>query len=180
MGHQRKARQEIDPWSNPPLPAMHPPLGLGMMGLGAVYFVFAPSIVATPWAGHAARRFGPRNALYAGLLVAIVGLWLLSSSAIQWVITGMVLVALGTFFAQATATGQVSRAAGAARGTASGFYLAAYFAGGLTGAATIGVVFDGSGWQSCLLLIAAALVATAVLGISFPGKGSRAHDRDDQ
>ena len=149
---------------------MRPPLGLGMMSLGAVYFVFAPSIIATPWAGAAARRFGPRNALHAGLLVAITGLWLLSSSALPSVLAGMVLVALGTFFAQATATGQVSRAAGAARSTASGLYLAAYFAGGLTGAATIGAVFDSAGWQSCLLLIAAALVVTAMLGISFPGK----------
>ncbi len=146
---------------------MHPPLGLGMASLGAVYFVFAPSIVATPWAGHAARRFGARNTLLAGLAVALAGLWLLGSAALPAVIAGMVLVALGTFFAQATATGEVSRAAGTARSTASGLYLAAYFAGGLSGAAAVGAVFDGAGWHACLMLIAAALLATAVLGISF-------------
>ena len=94
---------------------MRPPFGLGMMGLGTVYFVFAPSIVATPWAGAAASRYGSRNALHAGLVVAIFGLWLLSRRALSPVIAGMVLVGLGTFFAQATATGQVSRTAGAAR-----------------------------------------------------------------
>ena len=152
---------------------MHPPLGLGMMSLGAVYFVFAPSILATPWAGRAALRFGPRNALYAGLVVALIGLWLLSSTVLPLVITGMVLVGLGAFFAQATANGQVSRTAGAARSQASGFYLAAYFAGGLAGAAGVGAVFERFGWPACLVLIGAALVGCIVLGLSFPNTGER-------
>jgi predicted MFS family arabinose efflux permease len=148
-----------------------PPLALGMMSLGAVYFVFAPSIIATPWAGAAAQRFGARRALYAGLAVAAFGLWLLSNTHLPMVITGMVLVGLGTFFAQATATGQVSRAAGSARSEASGFYLTAYFAGGLAGAAGVGAVFDRFGWNACLVLIGAALAGCAVLGLSFPTKG---------
>ena len=152
---------------------MRPPLGLGMMSLGAVYFVFAPSIIATPWAGAAARRFGARQALFAGLLVALVGLALLASDELALVITGMVLVALGTFFAQATATGQVSRTAGAARSTASGLYLAAYFAGGLAGAATIGMAFDRFGWHTCLMLVGAALAGAGLLGLSFSTTGGR-------
>ena len=152
---------------------MSPPLGLGMMSLGAVYFVFAPSIVATPWAGAAARRFGGRNALHAGLFVAIIGLWFLASSALPLVIAGMVLVGLGTFFAQATATGQVSRVAGEARTAASGLYLAAYFAGGLAGAATIGAAFDRFGWSTCLLLVGLALGGAVVLGLSFSGTRER-------
>lgn len=148
---------------------MRPPLGLRMMSLGAVYFVFAPSILATPWAGAAALRFGARNALHAGLVVAIVGLWLLAGSGLVSVIAGMVLVGLGTFFAQATATGQVSREAGAARSAASGLYLAAYFGGGLVGAAGVGAVFDRFGWSACLLLVGAALAGAALLGLSFPG-----------
>lgn len=152
---------------------MRPPLGLGMMSLGAVYFVFAPSIIATPWAGAAARRFGARQALFAGLLVALVGLALLASDELALVITGMVLVALGTFFAQAAATGQVSRTAGAARSTASGLYLAAYFAGGLAGAATIGMAFDSFGWHTCLMLVGAALAGAGLLGLSFSTTGGR-------
>ncbi len=152
---------------------MRPPLGLGMMSLGAVYFVFAPSILLTPLAGAAASRFGPRNALYVGLVVAMIGLWLLSSQMLSLVIAGMVLVGLGTFFAQATATGQVSRRAGPARSAASGLYLTAYFAGGLIGAAIVGTVFDRFGWAACLLLIAAALAGAGVLGLTFPGRGVR-------
>ncbi len=146
---------------------MRPPLGLGMMSLGLIYFVFAPSIVATPCAGAVARRIGARWSLLGGLAVAGAGLWLLASPALPMVIAGMVLVGLGTFFAQATATGQVSRAAGAARSAASGLYLSAYFAGGLAGAAVIGAVFERFGWIACLWLTAAALAGCAVLGLSF-------------
>lgn len=152
---------------------MRPPLGLGMMSLGAIYLVFAPSILVTPWAGAAARRFGPRKALYTGLLVALVGLALLASSDLPWVIAGMVLVGLGTFFAQATATGQVSRIAGAARSQASGLYLTAYFTGGLAGAALVGQAYERYGWSACLYLIGAALAGCLILGSGFSKRGDQ-------
>ena len=37
------------------------PLALSRMALGFVYFVFLPSIVTTPLAGHAVARFGTRR-----------------------------------------------------------------------------------------------------------------------
>src|SRR5207249_5146900 len=53
------------------------PLGLGMMALGLVYFVFAPSIVTTPLAGRAVARLGTRATLCGALILAIAGLPLL-------------------------------------------------------------------------------------------------------
>jgi predicted MFS family arabinose efflux permease len=151
---------------------MRPPLSLGMMALGGVYLVFLPSIFVTPLAGRAVARVGARNALFAGLAVAGAGLLMLAAPALPVVLAGMTLVGLGTFFAQATATGHVSRMAGAARSAASGFYLAAYFAGGLAGAALIGRTFERAGWNACLVLVAAALAGCAVLGVVFQaGKG---------
>jgi predicted MFS family arabinose efflux permease len=146
---------------------MRPPLGLGMMQLGGVYLVFLPSIFVTPLAGRAALWLGARNAHFAGLVVAGGGLWMLAGRTLAIVLGGMTLVGLGTFFAQATTTGQVSRMAGAARSEASGFYLAAYFAGGLAGAAVIGWMFDAAGWNACLGLIAASLAGCAILGLVF-------------
>jgi len=145
---------------------MHAPLSLSMMSLGAVYFVFAPSIVATPVAGLVARRFGPGYGLIGGLGVAMFGLWLLAQPALVAVILGLVLVGLGTFFAQATTTGLVGKLAGAARGPANGLYLAAYFSGGLVGAAVLGSLFERSGWDACLQLIAVSLLVAAALGVS--------------
>lgn len=146
---------------------MRPPLGLNMMALGTVYFVFAPSIVATPLAGVAAAKVGGRNAFLAGIAVAASGLYLLAQSSVVTVIVGLVLVGLGTFFAQATATGLVNRAAGAARVVASGFYLTAYFAGGLAGAAAIGALYEAQGWIACLWAVLVSLIGCAVLGWSF-------------
>jgi YNFM family putative membrane transporter len=62
------------------------------------------------------------------------------------VLRGMVLVGVGTFFAQAAATGFYGQAAQENRGVASGTYLACYFAGGLFGSAVLGQLFDHFGW----------------------------------
>jgi predicted MFS family arabinose efflux permease len=130
---------------------VQPPLSLGMMQLGFVYFVFLPSVVTTLLAGQAVRRFGTRLALWASLALAAVGLPLLLLPSLSAVLLGMVLVAVGTFFAQATATG---RAATGNRGSASGIYLASYFAGGLVGTAILGQVFDRLGWSPCVAGVA--------------------------
>jgi predicted MFS family arabinose efflux permease len=73
------------------------------------------------------------------------------------------LVGVGTFFAQAAATGFVGRAATADRGSASGIYLGCYFLGGLVGTAILGQIFDQLGWLSCVAGIALALIAAALL-----------------
>jgi YNFM family putative membrane transporter len=88
---------------------------------------------------------------------------LLSQPHIGAVLAGMVLVGIGTFFAQAIVTGYVSRIAGDDRAAATGTYLAAYFTGGLAGAAVIGKIFDLFGWDWCLATIAGAVVLATLL-----------------
>lgn len=139
------------------------PLALSPMQLGFVYFVFLPSVVTTPLAGWAVQRWGTRSALGVGLLTAAVGLPLLVASRLSLVLVGMVLMGVGTFFAQATATGFVSRAATSDRGAASGLYLASYFLGGLVGSAVLGQAFDRVGWPACVAGIGVALACAAVL-----------------
>src|SRR5262249_9002033 len=104
-----------------------------------------------------------RPTLWAAFGVAALGLPLLLVPSLPTVLTGMVLVAVGTFFAQATATGFVGHAAETERGVASGLYLASYFFGGMVGSAVLGQLFDGFGWAGCVAGIACALVAAAVL-----------------
>jgi predicted MFS family arabinose efflux permease len=138
------------------------PLSLSRMALGFVYFVFLPSVITTLLAGGAVRRFGARPAVWGGLAVAGVGLPLLLASSIGPVLAGMALVAIGTFFAQATATGFVGRAAATDRGSASGIYLACYFFGGMVGTAVLGQLFDRIGWAACVAGIGAALALAAL------------------
>ena len=94
------------------------------MALGFVYFVFLPSIVTTPFAGAAVRRFGTRPTFWSALALAGLGLPLLLLPNLSAVVAGLMLVGVGTFFAQAAATGFVGRAATADRASASGIYLA--------------------------------------------------------
>src|SRR5436190_19203387 len=53
---------------------VRPPLSLGPMELGFVYFVFLPSVVTTPFAGLAAQRFGTRPTCWSALALAGLGL----------------------------------------------------------------------------------------------------------
>jgi MFS transporter, YNFM family, putative membrane transport protein len=141
------------------------PLSLGRMELGFVYFVFLPSIFTTLLAGALVSRFGTRLTLWSALAVAALGLPLLLLPNLPAVLIGMVLVAIGTFFAQATATGFVGHEATSERGAASGIYLASYFFGGLIGTAVLGQLFDRFGWIACVGGIALALAAAGVLAL---------------
>lgn len=139
------------------------PISIDRMSLGLVYLVFLPAMITTPLAGRFALLFGPRLALWGGLLVALAGLPLLLLPSLIGVLLGMVLVGIGTFFAQAIGTGYVGRAAKSDRATASGLYLASYYLGGLAGAAVIGQLFDRYGWELSVAVIGASLTAAGLL-----------------
>jgi predicted MFS family arabinose efflux permease len=148
-------------------------IGLSMMELGLVYFVFLPSIIATPFAGQVARRIGARPTIIAALAVAGLGLPFLLADDLAPVLIGLVLVALGTFFAQATATGFVSRSAGVARGAASGIYLASYYGGGLAGSIVLGQVFDRLGWFATVVATGIAFAIAILLALALREPAAR-------
>jgi MFS transporter, YNFM family, putative membrane transport protein len=141
------------------------PLSLGPMALGFVYFVFLPSIVTTVLAGHAVRRVGTQWTIWGSFVLAGLGLPLLLLPRITAVLAGMVLVGIGTFFAQAAATGFVGKAATGDRGAASGIYLACYFFGGMVGTAVLGQLFDRFGWPATVGGIGVGLAAAALLAV---------------
>jgi predicted MFS family arabinose efflux permease len=141
------------------------PTSLGRMELGLVYFVFLPSIVTTPFAGAAVRRYGTRPTFWTALALAGLGLPLLIQPNLLSIIIGLMLVGVGTFFAQAAATGFVGRAATTDRGSASGIYLGCYFLGGLIGTAVLGQIFDRFGWLACITGIGFILVVAALLAV---------------
>jgi predicted MFS family arabinose efflux permease len=156
-----------------------PPIGLGMMAIGFVYFVFLPSMFTTPAAGDLVRRFGPRMMVLGGLVVALAGLPLLIAPSLAPVAAGLTLVGVGTFFAQAVATGFVGRVAVTNRGAASGLYLASYFSGGLVGSALLGQIFDRFGWLACVfgigLALAVAIILAAKMESAVAGEGRHEH-----
>jgi predicted MFS family arabinose efflux permease len=149
---------------------MGPPHALSMSALGLVFLVFAPSMITTPLAGRVTDRFGPGITVPASLALALVGLIALLLPSLLAVIAGMTLVGIGTFFAQAVATGHVGRIARDDKAAASGLYLSSYYCGGLAGAAVIGQLFDRSGWPIAVAGVFASLALAAVLGIKLRGR----------
>ena len=106
----------------------------------------------------------PGELAWVGLAVALVGLALVLLPSLYSVIAGLTLVGVGTFFAQAVATGHVGRIARGDKAAASGLYLSSYYCGGLAGAAVIGQLFDRLGWTAAGAGVFAALALAALLG----------------
>ena len=141
------------------------PIGLSPMYLGLVYLVFAPSIITTPIAGRLVARIGTRATFLIALGLAGAALPLLLLPSLGPVLIGLAAIGVGTFLAQATATGFVGKAAKADRGAASGLYLASYYLGGLGGAAVLGQIFDRAGWPACVAALGFATVAALFLSL---------------
>lgn len=138
-------------------------LGVRPMALGLVYLVFLPSILTTPFAGRLASYMGPATGTVLTLAIAVVGLVSLLSTFLPIILLGLTLVAVGTFLAQAIATGMVGRRAMSDKAGASGIYLASYYTGGMIGSLVLGQVYDHFGWNACVYVLVAALGAAMLL-----------------
>lgn len=141
-----------------------PPLAISMQAIGLVFLCFAPSMLTTPVAGRIASRLGAARVLPASLVLAVAGLALVALPGLIAIFIGLVLIAAGTFFAQAIATGYVGRTAQSEKAAASGLYLFFYYAGGLFGASAVGQLFDRLGWHAAVASAAVALAAAALIG----------------
>ncbi|MDU0364339.1 MFS transporter, partial [Rhizobium sp. 25PS6] len=141
-------------------------LGLSPMTLGLVYLVFLPSMLTTPMAGKLAVRIGAKLGIISTLGLAIAGLAALLSVSLPLVLAGLALVAIGTFLAQAIATGVVGGRAVTDKAGASGIYLAFYYTGGLAGSLVLGQTYDQMGWPACVGVLVVALLAA--IGIALP------------
>jgi predicted MFS family arabinose efflux permease len=109
------------------------PFNMSSGATGLLYLVFCLAVISTPLAGPITQRIGHPGALALGALVSSVGAWLTLSSILALVIFGSALVACGLFFSQAVATAYTGYAARSYKATASGLYMAAYYAGGILG-----------------------------------------------
>lgn len=143
-------------------------LGVTRMMLGLVYLVFLPSMLTTPLAGRIATGLGGGRGIIATLALGILGLLALLSSSLMIVLFGLSLVAVGTFLAQAIATGLVGRHAVTDRAGASGIYLASYYSGGLVGSLIVGQVYDHLGWSMTVAVLATALGGATLIAAMGP------------
>ncbi len=133
------------------------PLSLSPMALGLVYFVFLPSMLTTPLAGRVAARFGPGTGIALTLALAIAGLAALLSTSLPIVLAGMALIAVGTFLAQAIATGHVSRTAKRDAPPPAASISPPTIPAAWSAASCSARSIDRFGWPACVAVLIAAL-----------------------
>ncbi|MEM8836891.1 MAG: MFS transporter [Pseudomonadota bacterium] len=133
--------------------------------LGLVYLVFIPSLFTTPFAAPAVRRFGPRPIFWSASAVTSAGIAATLAPSLPLVLIGLALIGMGTFFAQAAATGFIGKAAKTNHAAANGLYLTSYYIGGLVGAFSLGALYQAGAWPLVAMTVAGAMVIAAILAI---------------
>jgi YNFM family putative membrane transporter len=131
------------------------PFRLGPTALSSIFAVYLIGAAITPGAGRIIDQIGYRRSLIAAVGVSGGGVLLTLIPILPVVITGLALLATGVFACQAAASSQVGRAAGQARSSAAGLYLALYYLGGAIGSVLPGLVWPYLGWPGCVAIVLA-------------------------
>ena len=144
-----------------------PPFHLGTVALGAIFFVYLVGVIVTPIAGKWIDRVGYRIALVAAITTASVGVLLTLWPTLWLVILGLTICSSGVFVCQSAATSYVGVAAGQARSSAAGLYVAFYYIGGSIGGILPGFLWSFGGWPACVALIVAVQMLTVGIALAF-------------
>ena len=143
---------------------VRPPYAFTASDLGMIFLVYPIGALAAPTAGPLARRLGRRRTMAGAALVAGLGLGATLLPGLPEIIAGLTLFVIGIFVMQSTAMGFVGRAARRAKASALGLYVCVYYVGGTAGAVLPGLlVWDRAGWDGCVALVLAALIAAGAL-----------------
>ncbi len=129
------------------------PFLLGPAALGAIFTVYLVGAVVTPGAGIVLDRIGYRRTLTMAVGIVVAGILLTLVRSLPVIITGLALSATGVFACQAAASSYVGKAAGKARSSAAGLYVALYYLGGGVGSVLPGLFWQKTGWDGCVALI---------------------------
>lgn len=143
-----------------------PPWRWGPTALSFVFVIYLFGLVITPMGGRAIDRWGARAVLQASCAAACVGLALTIATHPALIVAGLAVTACALFVAQVCGTSWVGARGGRARATATGMYVALYYAGGAVGAAAPAGLWRAHGWNGVVSLLVGAqlliaLVATA-------------------
>ena len=129
------------------------PFLLGPAALGAIFTVYLIGAVITPVSGIILDRVGYRRTLRIAVGIIVTGMLLTLIQSLPVIITGLTLASTGVFACQAAASSYVGKAAGKARSSAAGLYVALYYFGGGLGSILPGFFWKQTGWIGCVVLI---------------------------
>ena len=129
------------------------PFLLGPAALGTIFTVYLIGAIITPVSGMILDRIGYRRTLRIAVGAIIAGMLLTLIRSLPVIISGLTLASTGVFACQAAASSYVGKAAGKARSSAAGLYVALYYLGGSLGSILPGLFWHKTGWAGCVALI---------------------------
>lgn len=140
------------------------PFLLGPAALGTIFSVYLIGAVVTPFAGMVLDRIGFRRTLMLAVTTILLGMLGTLIRSLPVIIAGLTLTATGVFACQAAASSYVGKAAGKARSSAAGIYVALYYLGGSLGSVLPGFFWSKTGWTGCVALILCMQVGVLAIG----------------
>ncbi len=139
------------------------PFHLGPTALASVFGVYLIGAAVTPVAGRILDRVGYRRTLMGAAGIVAVGALLTLIHSVPVVIAGLALGAAGAFACQSAASSHVGAAAGKARSSAAGLYVAFYYFGGCVGSILPGLYWKQTGWSGCVVIVLCIQFITIIL-----------------
>jgi predicted MFS family arabinose efflux permease len=130
--------------------------------LGAIFIIYLVGTIATPLAGRAINRLGPRRFMLGTIAVWMGGAMLMLAAPLPAIVVGLTLCAACGMLAQAISTGTVTATAREGRSSAVGLYVTAFYIGGGAGAVLPGLAWARGGWPAAVAMV---VVMLAVMGL---------------
>ena len=144
-----------------------PPFNLPTVTISAL-FVLSATGVASSWAaGHLADRMGHPVTLSSCIVLAMVGLAIMTGDRFCAVAVGLAVVTAAFFAAHEVATSWVSVVAGRYRSQGAALYLSGYYTGSAVIGAALVAIYERGGWVMSVgamaLLLAIGLACTITI-----------------
>ncbi|WP_240375023.1 MFS transporter [Bacillus piscicola] len=130
--------------------------------LGLLFLTYAAGTVSSTLAGKLTQKWKQTTCMFIGILLMTISLLLMLLPSFVVIITALLLLSFGFFFAHSCSSAWVTKHAETAKASASGLYLTSYYLGGSLGSVYYGWLWSMYGWIGVVLgsLIILGVTAT--------------------
>lgn len=122
------------------------PIALSQTWIGLISVAYLSGIYSSPRAAAWSRKYGRDRVIFYMLLAMLLGLWVMRSEILVFILLGLVIFTFSFFAAHSTASSWVSIQALQYRAVAASLYLFCYYLGSSLLGSSSGLVWEQWGW----------------------------------
>lgn len=122
------------------------PIALSQTWIGLISVAYLSGIYSSPRAAAWSRKYGRDRVIFYMLLAMLLGLWVMRSEILVFILPGLVIFTFSFFAAHSTASSWVSIQALQYRAVAASLYLFCYYLGSSLLGSASGLVWEQWGW----------------------------------